>query len=183
MTTSCVAKSTVGADRVIVFLDFDGVTHCRAGSVMTLFDRADALAAILEPLPVRVIVSSSWREAFSLDEVREMPGPRLGALISGATPWIRKMPEGRLKPRVVVHGDGRHRLVNRSPRLWYQRYDEILAWLDAHGGRDQPWIAVDDFAHFFPLRTPQLFLVDNGLEADDLMRLRNRIAALASDLS
>lgn len=60
-----------------VFLDFDGVLHPSGGppGACLPFEWVDQLAALLAPYPdVRVVVHSSWRLQFGVDELRDFLG-------------------------------------------------------------------------------------------------------------
>ena len=165
---------TDAAPRYLVFLDFDGVLHTRKSGVH--FARAAALGAVLAGFDgLRVVVSSSWKEIYLLGELKMFCGPVLGPLIVGQTPDL-VIPNGMEKPRVRLHDDGATRTANAGTRLWYQRYAEITTWLDDRRCSDLPWLALDDFEHFFPPECRQLYRVEDALTDDDLARISERIA-------
>jgi hypothetical protein len=80
----------------VIFGDFDGVLHPSGGppGAVLPFEWLPQLAAILEGWnDVRLVVSSTWRESFSLDELRDFleclgdrffgvigPGPKADAI-------------------------------------------------------------------------------------------------------
>ena len=163
MTTTC--------PPVYLFLDFDGVLHPEGGDVMALFIHADRLGLLLADYPeVVVVTSSSWREAYSLDALREFCGPLLGPRLHDVTPIVK-----------LVLGGGR-------PPL--HRFEEIARWLatptpatrspakDALARDD--WIALDDTDFWFPPDCPQLIHVAEGLGLNDAQfeELEGRLIAL-----
>jgi len=65
-------------DMRVIFLDFDGVLHPSGGPPGTVlpFEYIDLLAKLLERWPtVGLVVHSSWRDTYSIDELREFLGP------------------------------------------------------------------------------------------------------------
>ena len=57
---------------MLPFLDFDGVLHPDRSSVDLYFCRLTLLEPWLRKRPqIEVVISSSWREAHPLDELRE----------------------------------------------------------------------------------------------------------------
>jgi len=108
---------------MLLFLDFDGVLR-RAGSPKYQFD-ADCPEQFQETLralsEVEIVVSSSWKEAFSLNENKRHFVPDIASRIIGVT-------RGGL--RVDDH----------------QRHREVLAFLRCQGWEESPWVAIDDAA-------------------------------------
>ncbi len=111
----------MGRDRVL-FLDFDGVIvhegYAGEPGGEELWSERDIdpeAIALLDALCARagadVVISSTWRRAFSLDELRGMLERRgfRGAVV-GVTPSLHRSPEG----------------------VRLERGDEIRAWLDEH---------------------------------------------------
>lgn len=135
----------------MLFLDFDGVLvhESYAGDApeeAALWSESHfdpAVIARVNALCARagasVVISSSWRQNHSLDELRGMLERRgLRASVLGVTPSMHRSPDGR--------------------RL--ERGDEIQAWLDAHPEVRGFAIADDDedMAHLRP------FLVRTSME-------------------
>lgn len=136
-----------------LFLDLDGVLRRRESALYAL-DRD--LVANLESLlrafsDVQVVITSSWREAFSLSELRRHFVPDIGARIVGVTPSSHSQ-EG------------------------FYRHREVLAYLKAHGGAGDWWVAVDDDAEHYPPHAPVL-LVDpaKGLDGEAAAELARRL--------
>jgi hypothetical protein len=124
-----------------IFLDFDGVMHPVTASEEDRFCHAQLLAETIGGLEceVRLVISSSLRGYYSLNELRTLLPKSLRDLIVGITP----------------HFTGRH-----------QRFKEIKAFLKDHPlGTD--WRALDDDASGFPKGCPQLILCNCNIGLDD----------------
>lgn len=104
---------------------------------------------------VSVVITSTWREAYSLQKLRELFCPEL-----------------------------RPRIVDRTPQLDdldsdHLRYREIRAWLNRHP-EVKHWCAMDDDVEGFPeAHRARVVLTDpdTGLTAADLLRLRTLLGA------
>lgn len=117
----------------VLFLDFDGVLHPTSGYISSPFVHADSLATCLQPHDCSVVISSSWRFQYSLQELKTMLPSELSQRVMGATgaPHI-----GR-----------------------YARYREILHYLECNYLREQiSWRTLDDCAWEFPSNLKQLIL-------------------------
>jgi predicted protein tyrosine phosphatase len=78
---------------------------------------------------VKIVISSAWREAFSLEEIKSRFSNDIAARIRGVTPLAR--------------------FVRK-----FFRHQEILEYLKKNNATEELWIAVDDFAEHFPPGTP-----------------------------
>lgn len=146
---------------MILFLDFDGVLHpdpCR--DARRLFEHAPRLAGLLEEFPeVCVVLSTSWRNRKSIDE---LVGPLVAPLRSrviGVTPTFG----GFVAP----------------PRLVpYRRQAECLQWLAQQGQEDRPWFALDDRASWFEPYCERLIECDSrrGFDGHAARRLHAAFA-------
>ena len=137
--------------RRLLFLDFDGVLRRRTSPLYELDrDLVGNLEAVLRALPdVEVVITSSWREAFSLDEIRSRFSPDIGARIVGVTPSSRSR-------------DG------------FYRHREVSAYLKSAAATR--WVALDDDREHYPPEAPVL-LVDPevGLDAAMAAELARRL--------
>lgn len=111
---------------VILFLDLDGVLHGLNG---TPFSKRELLWQILRAAPsLDVVITSSWRERFSLAELAEFAagggGEDLLHRFVGVTPILRDVRKAH-------------------------RQAEIIALLETHGQAETPWIALDDDPDLF----------------------------------
>ena len=98
---------------MILFLDFDGVLHPeydrQAAPADVAFCHLPRFEAVMRDHPeVEIVISSTWREQFPLDDLRARFSPDIAARIVGATP---------ITPRI----DGKY--------LPARREGEILDWL------------------------------------------------------
>jgi hypothetical protein len=133
-------------------LDFDGVLHPAQGSDSPEFGFVGLLEEALENQDCAIVVSSTWREHYSLQALRERLGPALGRCVVGA-----------LGPDL------------RGPHV---RYKNILAWLDSNPWCRE-WRALDDTASEFPVGCEHLILCDGrtGLRDEQMRQLRTWLEA------
>jgi len=141
----------------LLFLDADGVTHPETADVDELFSCNEHLWTILRACPqVRVVFSTSWREAHTLENLIEL----------------------------VTHGGGEdlvHRFIGANPQIIktrgaytsavgdYSREQECQLWLLGNGMHDHAWLAIDDIGDWFSPGSPNLYKVNyqTGLTEDD----------------
>lgn len=138
---------------MILFLDFDGVLHP--------FDQPDGVFTLLPDFErmmrdfpeVDIVISSSWREAHALDELRALFSSDIAQRIIGATP---------------VLNDLAHEYIREA---------EILAWLCEADREKEPWVAIDDFEWFFSPECENLVLTDTNTGFDERVEreLRKRL--------
>jgi hypothetical protein len=150
---------------VILFLDIDGVLHPRPipgrPGQTDLFSALHLLEDVLRQVPdVEVVISSSWREHYPLDEMREIFSADLRERIVGVTP---------LPP-----------LAGGPAELSdYARDAECAAWMAQRRPAGTPWLAIDDACEEFVPDCGQLLLVDGSMgltpasAAELLTRLRS----------
>jgi hypothetical protein len=136
-----------------IYLDIDGVLHGipRGGSI-TVFERKEAIEQLLrEFTTAEVVISSSWRKEFSLEELRAFFSKDLQPRIIGVTPAL----PGK------------------------RRFGEIQAHL-RETGYVGVYVILDDTRIEFPKRCPQLLLCDSevGLDMNKLEELRARLSTL-----
>ncbi len=106
---------------MLLFLDFDGVLR-RADSPKYRFDE-DCLEHFQRTVRaldgVEIVVSSSWKDAFSIREIRAHFAPDIAERIIGVTPGSSRMEE-------------------------YARHREVRAFLRRRSWEHRPWVAIDD---------------------------------------
>ncbi|MEN8170511.1 MAG: HAD domain-containing protein [Pseudomonadota bacterium] len=118
---------------MIVFLDFDGVTHPITGSKPFCEKNINALATAMEAVSnIEVVITSTWREEHDLNILCHYLG-KLGGLVTGITPVIDE------------------------PFLKHVRYHEVLSYLNNSGKQSQAWLAIDDTHGFYPDTAPVLW--------------------------
>ena len=78
---------------------------------------------------IKIVISSAWRELFSLEEIKSHFSNDIAAKIVGVTPIAQFVKK-------------------------FFRYQEILDYLKKNNATEEPWIAVDDFVEHFPPGIP-----------------------------
>jgi hypothetical protein len=134
---------------MIIFLDIDGVLR-RKQSPLFRFD-ADCLRTFeqaVRSLPdSQIVITSSWREAFTLDQMRGLFSQDIRLRIIGVTPIARN-------------------------REGHYRYREVLAYLKLNGRERNPWLAIDDDSlHYPPLNNVLLIDGERGFDSTAAERL------------
>lgn len=118
----------------LIFLDFDGVLR-RVTSSPSCFD-PDCLkhfeSAVRQCPATKIVISSTWRLAMSLTELRSRFSPDVAARIVGTTP-------------------------ESLEEETYERHAEIQLFLEENKLTALPWVAVDDDPAHFPKGCPVLF--------------------------
>lgn len=139
-------------DSMLLFLDFDGVLHPTTRDRVP-FQYIEAFEEILRRFPaVSVVISSSWREVFDLEHMREgYFSEDVQPRIIGVTPVLRGA----------------------------TRWDEIKAYLEGVGYQGR-YIVIDDDEGEFPADLKCLMLCEShiGLDASKQLELVSRIADL-----
>jgi hypothetical protein len=139
---------------MVLFLDFDGVLY-PTGATDTHFIRLPLLESFLRERAManlRIVISSSWRQAFTLDMLRQMFAQDIGARVAGVTPSLCEY------------------------RTVHQRGEEIEAWLVKHPA--QGWVALDDDLDAFePHLRHRVVLCDGslGVTDRDLLKLKRAV--------
>ncbi|MDP2370318.1 HAD domain-containing protein [Rhodoferax sp.] len=146
---------------MILFLDFDGVLHPQyegqAVPVDVAFCNLSRFEAVMRDFPhVEIVISSTWREQFDLDNLRARFAPDIAARITGTTLLSCQAPP----PSLV--------------ELLARREWEIANWLRALDRSGEPWIALDDAAWQFRRYHHRLVACksDVGFDAEAASRLR-----------
>jgi HAD domain in Swiss Army Knife RNA repair proteins len=134
---------------MLIFLDIDGVLR-RAGSLAYQFEPEclEAFETAIRRIPgAEVVITSSWREAFTIAEIRSRFSSDIAIRILGVTPAAQRQ-------------DGHY------------RHREVSAYLERHGRQNEPWIAVDDDPEHYPAGV-SLLLVEplHGFNEDACRRL------------
>lgn len=143
-------KGSVFVEKTRLYLDFDGVLH-PLGWPVEHFKLLPRLEAILREFPhTSVVVTSSWRQAESLEKLRQYFSPDIRARIVGVTP---------------------HDAEGTS------RMDQVLMHLKATGWTG-PFLALDDDRKAFSENWGHLLLCksNEGLNDERLGILRTWVA-------
>lgn len=140
--------------QMILFLDFDGVLHPldRPNGLFTLVPEFERL---MRRYPaVGIVISSSWREGYKLEQLRAIFSDDIAGRIIGLTPVLQPCSHAHV------------------------REAEILLWLRSNGRVSEEWVAVDDCALLFSPGCRNLVLVDGetGFSALTELELRTKFA-------
>jgi hypothetical protein len=140
----------------LIFLDFDGVMHPAGCDTSRYFCNLAAFEAVLREHPhVALVIASTWRHAYPLDEIKRNFSADIAGRIVGKTPtWEDEGDE-------------------------HIRYQEIRKFLKHPKLAGLRWVAVDDSRHEFPPDCPNLVLCDSqrGFDAAAAQALRERLRA------
>ena len=142
-----------------LFMDFDGVTHPEPCFKDTMFCQLPFIEEVLREFqPVEIVISSSWREHYSLCELQDMFSPDIGRRIVGMTPTHKLLSSSWLP------GSG--------PEI--NRQSEIEWWLRHNRPKGQRWLAIDDRPYWFNEGCPDLLQThrSTGFTPEDKDRLR-----------
>lgn len=119
---------------MIVFLDFDGVTHPQPCFEEDVFCRLPLIEEVLrEYARTKIVISSSWRDHHTLGEMREFFSSDLRDRMIGVTPSI-KTPSPAWLPGQVPE---------------FEREWEIESWMKEHRRWGERWLAIDDRPYWF----------------------------------
>jgi hypothetical protein len=143
---------------MILFLDFDGVLHPDGFRYpvkdFRYFHLLPRLEGLLRQHPnVRIVISSLWRLRMEVPQLREIFSPDIRNRVIDTTPLPLRYDDA------IYILDFRER--------------EIVRWLEANGGIDQPWVALDDapFLHYLDRLVPCNSLVGFDDVAERALRL------------
>lgn len=129
---------------MLVFLDFDGVLHPHPCTDADHFCWMDNLENVLFQFPnMEIVISSSWREHYSLNSLKNLFSSSIRNKISDTTPVIYDK----------SYSDG-------------DREAEILLWLKQHNRPHEHWIAIDDSLNLFNLYVHHVFECDPMIGLD-----------------
>ena len=128
-----------------LYIDFDGVLHPTHVGKGQLFCHMQALTEAIEWLPLKIIISSSWRCHEEIDYLRELFPPSIQSLVLGCT--------------------------GKSHIGKWSRWGEINEHAALHNVTE--WVALDDAHTEFPPNCKELILCDGqlGLQTQQLHQL------------
>ena len=107
-----------------LFLDFDGVLHPSLSDSSKNLCHAPMLAGLISEYPCNIVISSSWRFQYSLEEIKKMLPKSIAYCVRGTTGNAYEGP--------------------------YPRFNEIKFYLQVHGKTLVDWKALDDSMEFPP---------------------------------
>lgn len=118
----------------ILFLDFDGVTHPEPCLSADEHCKLPLIESVLRDYPaVKIVISSSWRDHYSLEEMSAFFAPDIASRLIGVTPSIKR-PSSNWLPGHVPE---------------FEREWEIESWMKVNCAWDTPWMAIDDRPYWF----------------------------------
>lgn len=145
---------------MILFLDFDGVLHPQFEGGMVPEDIAfchrHAFESVMRDFPlVQIVISSTWRLVFDLENLRNRFSADIGDRIIGATPSVESTQTIGINRREV----------------------EILEWLSANEQQARPWLALDDAPWLFEAHHDRVVVCQSmlGFDARAELELRSRL--------
>jgi hypothetical protein len=117
-----------------LFLDFDGVTHPEPSLKADEFCALPLIEDVLRDFPdVEVVISSSWRTVFSLEQLRGFFSAELAQRVVGVTPSSKTTTDAWLP----------------GSSMGYEREFECESWMRQNRPWGTPWLAIDDRPHWF----------------------------------
>ncbi len=139
---------------MLLFIDFDGVTHPRVGGMPFSASCMEALSQAIQGAYIEIVIASSWREEMNFGELQELLH-QLGKPVIAVTPVID------------------------DPFTQHVRYQEVLKYLQESEQQYEKWMAIDDTRGFYPAHAP-VFLTDplTGFTHDDIPGLQKMISAI-----
>ena len=131
-----------------LFLDFDGVLHPSLCNDKDRFSNIKLLEEALSPSNCQIIISSSWRFQFTLDQLKKVLPKTIGNLVKDTT-------------GEAITGQ-------------YARYHEIKHWLESKQKPFADWMAIDDATNEFPLDCPNLIATKSsqGITKEEIIKLK-----------
>jgi hypothetical protein len=131
-----------------LFLDFDGVLHPSLSDNKDRFSKVNLLSQALTSSKCQIIISSSWRFQFTLDQLKKMLPKSISNLVVDTT-------------GEAITGQ-------------YARYNEIKHWLESIQKPFSDWKAIDDAINEFPPDCPNLIATKSsqGIMQDQIIMLK-----------
>lgn len=146
---------------MILFLDFDGVTHPQPCYPENVFCRLPLIEDVIREFAhVQIVISSSWREHYSQEDMQEFFSPDIRSRVIGSTPTEKQL---------IQIGMGTGELAE------WQRQWECEWWMDENHRWSEPWVAIDARPNWFSPTCENLLSTDakTGFQPGDQPKLRN----------
>lgn len=119
----------INSDTVFIFLDFDGVLHNahpleNNPENQNFYYLSNFENTIRKYENVRIVIASSWRCSFTLEQLRSVFSEDIAELIIDKTPDLNSFEDG-------------------------SRLKEVKAWLQFNGYDKHKWIGIDDIEQLY----------------------------------
>lgn len=147
---------------MVIFLDFDGATHPDRCFADNLFCRMPLIEEVLREFPrIQIVISSSWREHYSLDDIRDFFDAGMQDRVIDVTPIFERMKD--LWP------------TGTAPE--YERQWECELWMEENRPWGARWLAIDDRPTWFSPDCQNLLDTNPefGFMSDDQVTLRQML--------
>lgn len=141
--------------KVILFLDFDGVLHPlmdKSKHFCSLPNFEETLISLKDSYQFAIVLSTTWRKCYSLDELKAFFSPEIAHLIVSVTPVTE------------FQGDG-------------SRLKEAELWLEEHNEQNSAWIALDD-DHYSWNRCQNLVWCHDQFDAREIELFKKQVEAI-----
>lgn len=146
----------------VLFLDFDGVTHGEPCMEHNYMSNLHLIESVLREFPnLQIVISSTWRDHYTLDELKDMFCHDIKERIIGVTPSIKNPSPTWLPGSAPDH-----------ERQW-----EIETWMKANRPWGTPWLAIDDRPYWFQETCKDLLITNSkfGFHPDQQDTLRQML--------
>lgn len=146
--------------RKLIFLDIDGVLNTNALLRQNIFlcsTRISLLSSFCEDNDIDIVISSSWREIYTLDELRNM---------------LSK--EGFVNTDRFIGVTGNiHNIINNADFISVERGYEIEDWLTKQA-ISYNYVILDDTSDFLDYQKSRVVLTDfnKGLDVEHLRKIK-----------
>jgi hypothetical protein len=143
---------------ILLFIDFDGVLHPVHSDRADHFCMLKNFESVIREFPVvRIVISSTWRQAYSLTHLKSLFSSDVAARIIGKTPDCEDSSDEHI------------------------RFKEIRQYLNQPSMLAMKWIAVDDAEFEFPESCQNVLLCDpqRGFDNEIAGKLRARLQSLS----
>lgn len=111
----------------------------------------------------KIVISSSWREMYSLEIICSLFSPDIAVRVIGGTPCLNPI------------------IIETSQ---YIRHQEVLAYLRQNNQENLQWVAIDDIAEFYEPGSP-VVITDayHGFDRDSAQILDRYLASFSETIT
>jgi hypothetical protein len=133
---------------MVLFLDFDGVTHPEPCARSDEFCFLPYVEQVVREHPgVDLVISSSWREQYSLEQLQGFFSADIAPRVVGVTPSSKDLMDTWLPGSALRH----------------EREAQCESWMRQNRPWGTPWLAIDDRAHWFRPDCSDLLLTSSAI--------------------